>query len=109
MIISSVIFYILSIWGLTHILVSSKILSPFRDWIMIRSQFIGDLFNCYQCTSFWVSIILYFIFPGIDLQTSGMYILNTRISFDFIMWGFIGSGLISFISVILSLIIKRTI
>jgi hypothetical protein len=102
------IFYILSIWGLTHILVASKILEGFRNWLLINSPFFGDMLNCYQCTSFWSSMVLYFFFDTLKLNTISFMIHGYRISPDFLLYSFIGSGLVSFISVILSLLIKRS-
>lgn len=102
------IFYILSIWGLTHILVASKILEGFRNWLLINSPFFGDMLNCYQCTSFWTSMILYFFFESLKLNTIDFIFHGHRISPDFLLYSFIGSGLVSFIAVILSLLIKRS-
>jgi hypothetical protein len=102
------IFYILSIWGLTHILVASKILEGFRNWLLINSPFFGDMLNCYQCTSFWASMILYFFFDSLKLDTVSFMIKGHIISPDFLLYSFIGSGLVSFIAVILSLLIKRS-
>jgi hypothetical protein len=95
------------VWGFTHILVSSKILSSFRDWVTIKSSFFGELLGCYQCTSFWTSILFYFVFNDLQLNTIRKNIFGLDLSLDFLLWGFIGSGLVSFISVFLSLIIKK--
>jgi hypothetical protein len=102
------VFYILSIWGLTHILVSSKIFENFRNWTIIRLPFIGDMLSCYQCTSFWVSLALYPMFN--DLKFGGVCLEFYGLSFplDAILCSFIGSGLISFISVIMSFLIKKS-
>jgi hypothetical protein len=102
------IFYILCVWGLTHILVASKILEGFRNWLLINSPFFGDMLNCYQCTSFWVSMILYFFFDNLRLEAINFMIRGYRIIPDFLLYSFIGSGLVSFIAVILSLLIKRS-
>jgi hypothetical protein len=102
------IFYILGVWGLTHILVASKILEGFRNWLLINSPFFGDMLNCYQCTSFWASMILYFFFDNLRLETIDFIIKGYRISPDFLLYSFIGSGIVSFIAVILSLLIKRS-
>jgi len=96
------IFFILAVWGCTHILVSSKILAPLRDWLLISSPFLGELFNCYQCTSFWVSILCFPWFEKLPKLTTHFQSLN----FDFLAYGFVGSGIISFFSVFLSLLIK---
>jgi hypothetical protein len=102
------VFYILSIWGLTHILVASKILESFRNWLLINSSFFGNMLNCYQCTAFWISMILYFFFNELKLDTIYYTIQGHRISPDFLLYSFIGSGVVSFIAVILSLLIKRS-
>jgi hypothetical protein len=102
------IFYILGVWGLTHILVSSKILEGFRNWLLINSPFFGDMLNCYQCTSFWTSMILYFFFDSLRLDTVNFMFYGHRISPDFLLYSFIGSGIVSFIAVALSLLIKRS-
>ena len=101
-------FYILSIWGLTHILVSSKILESIRNWLLINIPFIGEMLNCYQCTSFWVSMILYFMFDNIDLGGAHFYIMDFKINLDFIISSFIGSGIISFISIWMSILINKS-
>lgn len=105
--ITSFIFYIMCVWGFTHIVVSSKILSNIRDWITIKSSFFGEMIGCYQCTSFWVSIIVYFIFNDLNLNTVHCIFFGYRLSLDFLLWGFIGSGLVSYLSVILSLLVKK--
>jgi hypothetical protein len=102
------IFYLLSVWGFTHILVSSKILSGFRDWVTIKSEFFADLVNCYQCSSFWISILMYFFFTDLRLNTPCYEFIGIRLSLDFLLFGFIGSGLVSFMSVFLSLMIAKS-
>jgi hypothetical protein len=102
------IFYILCIWGFTHILVSSKIFENFRNWLLIELPFFGEILNCYQCTSFWGSMFLYFFFDSLKLNTLDFIFYNQRISLDFLLYSFIGSGIVSFISVILSLLVKRS-
>jgi hypothetical protein len=103
------VFYLLSIWGLTHILVASKIMEPLRNWLLINLPFFGDMLNCYQCTSFWTSIILYFFFNDLHIGAVSFPIMNGyRIGVDVLLWGFIGSGVVSFISVLMSLLIKKS-
>lgn len=101
-------FYILSVWGLTHILVSSKIMESTRNWLLINLPFFGDMLNCYQCTSFWVSIILYFFFNDLHINSISTSFYGYRLGVDFLLYGFIGSGLVSFISVIMSIMIKKS-
>jgi len=106
--ITSFIFYLLAVWGFTHILVSSKILSGLRDWVTIKSQFFADLVNCYQCSSFWISILMYFFFTDLRLNTPYCEFIGVRLNLDFLLFGFIGSGLVSFMSVLLSLMIAKS-
>jgi hypothetical protein len=102
------LFYILAVWGFTHIVVSSKILENFRNWVLIRSEFFGYLLDCYQCFSFWASILFYFLFPDLIHIGCGFKIFNFSFSLDSVIYGFIGSGLISFLAVLISLIIKKS-
>jgi len=104
----SFFFYILSVWGLTHILVASKIMDPLRNWLLINSPFFGDMLNCYQCTSFWTSIILYFFFDELNFGGVHFYIKEFRFSLDFIIAAFIGSGIISFIALLMSILINKS-
>lgn len=96
----TIFFYLACIWGLTHILVASKLFAETRDWLLVVFPGLGEMLNCYQCTSFWVSIFLY---PWFALPDIGIYNLLGPL-----MWAFIGSGITSFLSIIFSLIIKLT-
>jgi len=97
----TIILYLLTVWGLTHILVSGSVFNKFRNWCHIKIPFIGKMLDCYQCTGFWVSLFLYFIFDGIDLNIKS----NLKFLEPFI-WGLIGSGVISYFSILFSFIIK---
>lgn len=101
-------FYILSVWGLTHILVASKIMESFRNWTLIKIPFIGDMLNCYQCTSFWASLIIYPVFSDLNFSGRDLVIYNFYLPLDIIICPFIGSGVISFIAVIMSFFIKKS-
>jgi len=57
---------ILSIAGIVWTLSSSKILQKPREWVTIKSEFLGRLLSCWGCTSFWVGII-YYSLPNILL------------------------------------------
>lgn len=94
------IYFLMCSWGLTHILVSSKILSGFRDHLLIYYPTIGELLNCYQCTGFWVSLLLTPLFGlSFDLRLNEANIL---------VGGFIGSGVCSAFSYLVSYLIKRS-
>jgi len=82
----SVLIFILTCWGLTHILVVGTIFDSPRDWITIKSGFLGKMLACHQCCSFWVGMAMYFVMNGLpDLFLGG---------FDFFFWGLISSGAI---------------
>ena len=102
------LYFILSVWGLTHLLVSSKILADFRNWCLIKIPFIGEMLECYQCTSFWCSLLLFSYFPGLNFGTNSFIIGNSCFNLDFIMASFIGSGIVSFIAVIMSMLIHKS-
>lgn len=104
----SFFFFVLSVWGLTHIMVSSKIMESFRNWSLIKVPFLGEMLECYQCTSFWTSMIMYFLFNDLKLNSIGFNFFNINLNLDFLIFSFIGSGLISFISLIMSILIKKT-
>ena len=99
-----VFYYLLSVWGATHILVSSKITEGIRNWCLIKSPRIGYMMECYQCSSFWISMLFYLLF-NLDLNMCKFYIFGFPLDLTFIMMGFIGSGIVTFVSVILSLLI----
>ena len=101
-------FYILAVWGLTHILVASKLMEPTRNWLLINAPLFGDMLNCYQCTSFWTSMILYFMFNDLSVGGLYFYLNEIKIGFDFLLISFIGSGIVSFISIIMSILINKS-
>lgn len=51
------LFY-LTCYGLTTIIVQSKIFKPVREYFKDRVPFIYSLLNCMMCTSFWVGIFV---------------------------------------------------
>jgi hypothetical protein len=97
-------YYLLAVWGATHIIVSSKITEGIRNWFLIRYPKIGYMMECYQCSSFWISMLFYSPF-NFGFSICKFYVLKFPIDISFLMMGFIGSGIVTFISVILSLLI----
>jgi hypothetical protein len=87
--------FILSSFGLTHIIVAGKIFDQIRDYIIINYPLIGDLITCYQCTGFWVGVSLSFCFT--DLPIIPFHI-------GFLIYGFLASGTSSFLSILTSAI-----
>ena len=81
---SNVAIFILASWGLTHLMVSGKILEGIRNWLIIRSTFFEGLLTCYQCSGFWSGLVLstYWTFEP----------------FHMLLMAFISSGSASFIN-----------
>jgi hypothetical protein len=50
---------ILAIAGIVWVICFSRILKGVREWITIKSEFLGRLLSCWGCTSFWVGMIYY--------------------------------------------------
>jgi hypothetical protein len=94
--------FLMSVWGATHIIVSSKLFQPIRDWCLIYAPKIGELLNCYQCTGLWVSVIIFFFF---DLPRLSKIFFG--FSLDFLFWGFMGSGFCSLLSMLVSRLLAR--
>jgi hypothetical protein len=89
--------FLMSVWGATHIIVSSKLFQPVRDWFLVELPKIYEILNCYQCSGFWVSAILFYFFDLPQLSKMFFYI-----HLDFLFWGFIGSGFCSVVSFVIS-------
>ena len=51
------IFYLLGCYGLTTILVQSKIFKPVREFFKGTVPFIYSLLTCMLCTGFWVGVL----------------------------------------------------
>ena len=81
---NNIVVFILASWGLTHLVVSGKILEGFRNWFIIRSSFMEKMLTCYQCTGFWSGLIISFYF--------------TNSPFHILLMGIISSGCVSFIN-----------
>lgn len=48
--------HLLAVYGLSWLIVNSKILETPVDWLMQSSTFLEELLSCIVCTSFWVSL-----------------------------------------------------
>lgn len=44
-------------FAFTYILVTAKILSSIRNFLLVRVSFLGELVSCLQCMSFWSGVI----------------------------------------------------
>lgn len=51
---------------MTSIIVWGSIFENFRNWIINKSKFFGDLVSCVLCTSTWVGFFLSIMFSSIS-------------------------------------------
>tara|TARA_R100000700_G_C3141635_1_gene123283 strand:- start:617 stop:931 length:315 start_codon:yes stop_codon:yes gene_type:complete len=81
-----ILIWILAAYGMSNILVYGSIFENLRDWIILKSEFFGDLIQCMMCTSTWVGFFfsLAFFSPTVDL----VLIPYTHVFFD----GMLASG-----------------
>ena len=56
------LYFIFGCYGVTSIVVQSKIFKPFREWVKTKSNFFGSLLSCMMCFSFWVGILFVLVF-----------------------------------------------
>jgi hypothetical protein len=88
-------------WGLTAIIVQSRLLSSVRDWFVINWPLVGYMLECYQCMGFWIgggaSLLL-----GLSLPPSCQFFLFTPEISIFIIWGLAASGVIFIIRNLIS-------
>ena len=66
-----IIYFILSCYGLTQILVYSKILT------LVRPE--HHFFHCSMCVGFWVGVLLLFLNPFTELFTFDISVVNALI------------------------------
>jgi len=76
------LWFVLTAYGLTQILVYGSIFKRFRDFTLQYST----LLSCPMCTGFWVGVILFFLNPFTELFT---YELNSG---NFLLCGWLSSG-----------------
>lgn len=88
-----ILFFLLTAWGLTHILVKGSIFESPRNWLIIRSKFFEGVLTCHQCCGFWAGMIIYFCLTNMP----DYFYWYT----DFIFWGFISSGFNAFMNAII--------
>ncbi len=56
MLVLIIVYFILVCYGVTSIVVQSKLFKPFRELIKKRSEFFGSLVSCMMCFGFWVGL-----------------------------------------------------
>lgn len=59
----------------------STLFQPVRTWLQSKSDFVGNLITCHQCTGFWCGLVC------------GKIILASWNPFIILACGFAGSGL----------------
>ena len=57
-----VLFFILACYGITLLIVQSRIMSPVREIFNGRVNFLYHLLNCMMCTGFWVGLFTSIIY-----------------------------------------------
>jgi hypothetical protein len=58
----AILYYIMGCYGLTTILVQSKIFKPVRESFKESVPFIHSLLTCMMCTGFWVGVLITILF-----------------------------------------------
>ncbi len=61
----TLIFWILTAYGMTSILVWGSIFESTRTFIKKHSKFFGDLISCTLCTSTWVGFFMSIVLGGL--------------------------------------------
>jgi hypothetical protein len=69
----------LASWGLTHLLISGKIIERFRNKLIVRSNFFAELLSCYQCTGFWSGLLVSIYFTTEPLHMVLMSLISSGI------------------------------
>lgn len=64
----TLLFWTLTAYGMTSILVWGSIFESTRNWIKIHSKFFGDLISCTLCTSTWVGFFMSIVLGSLTEQ-----------------------------------------
>lgn len=71
------LFYMITAYGMTSILVWGSIFESTREWIKRKSKFFGDLISCTLCTSTWVGFFMSLFLGSIStLYFDTIWIIN---------------------------------
>lgn len=82
----SLLWFVLTGYGLTQLLVYGSIFNKPRDWIKSKSDFFGELVSCPMCTGFWVGALLFCLNPFTELFSFELNVVNLLVC------GWLGSG-----------------
>lgn len=83
------IIWILVAYGITNIVVVSKIFKHIRDWIGSKSQFFGGMLSCMMCFGFWTGMLLGLVYWS---PTNLMIYNNSYRALTLLLDGFLASG-----------------
>ena len=95
-------YFIFICYGITSIVVQSKLFKPFREMVKIKSKFFGSLLNCMMCFGFWVGL---FVVPVLEFSPTAILFgeinldLSKKIIFTIFDAAFI-SGVVYYINII---------
>ena len=76
------VYFVLTAYGLTQILVYSSIFNNIRP----KKGFFGDLLKCPMCTGFWVGAFVFLVSPCTELITFEYSVINM------LLCGWLSSG-----------------
>lgn len=76
----------LLVYGISNIIVFSKITEGFRTYLSKNSRFFFDLFSCMMCTAFWVGFFIYGVIDVRELTFVNNIFINS------VLAGFLFSG-----------------
>jgi hypothetical protein len=62
-------------YGMTSIIVWGSIFEKFRNWVISKSKFFGDLVSCVLCTSTWVGFFLSITFSSVSATFYQSFVL----------------------------------
>jgi hypothetical protein len=95
-------YFVFICYGITSIVVQSKLFKPLREIIKTKSSFFGSLLNCMMCFGFWVGL---FVVPVLAFSPTAIFFgkmdldLLDKILFTIFDAAFI-SGVVYYINII---------
>lgn len=72
---TTLVFLALAVASVSMTLTKSEVFGPLREWIDIKSKFLGDLIHCPYCTSHYVSLGTVLLFQPV-VATSGFHVAD---------------------------------
>ena len=66
----TLIYFVFICYGITSIVVQSKLFKPLREIIKTKSVFFGSLLNCMMCFGFWVGL---FVVPVLGFSPTAIF------------------------------------